>query len=136
MLIPKKVKHRKQQKGRRRALGAASRGTELNFGEFGMKAMETSWITARQIEAVRRVLTRYVKKGGKIWIRVFPDKPVTVKGSEVPMGGGKGGVDHFVVPVKPGRILFEMDGVSREDAREALRLGSHKLPIKIKIIEK
>jgi len=136
MLIPKKVKHRKQQKGRRRALGVASRGTELNFGDFGMKALETSWITARQIEAVRRVLTRYVKKGGKIWIRVFPDKPVTVKGSEVPMGGGKGGVDHFVVPVKPGRILFEMDGVSREDAREALRLGSHKLPIKVKIIEK
>jgi large subunit ribosomal protein L16 len=136
MLIPKKVKHRKQQKGRRRFSGAASRGTDLNFGSYGIKALETSWITARQIEAVRRVLTRYTKRGGKIWIRVFPDKPITVKGSEVPMGGGKGGVDHFVTAVKPGRVLFEMDGVSREEAKESMRLASHKLPIKVKFIEK
>jgi large subunit ribosomal protein L16 len=136
MLIPKKVKHRKQQKGRRRFSGASSRGTDINFGSYGMKAMETSWITARQIEAVRRVLTRYTKRGGKIWIRVFPDKPVTVKGSEVPMGGGKGGVDHFVTAVKPGRVLFEIDGVSREEAVESMRLASHKLPIKVKFVEK
>lgn len=136
MLIPKKVKHRKQQKGRRRALGVSSRGCDLNFGTYGIKALETSWVTARQIEAVRRVLTRYTKKGGKIWIRVFPDKPITVKGSEVPMGGGKGGVDHFVVAIKPGRVLFEMDGVTRAEAQEAMRLGSHKLPIKVKFIEK
>ena len=136
MLIPKKVKHRKQQKGRRRFAGTASRGTDLNFGSYGIKALETSWVSARQIEAVRRVLTRYTKRGGKIWIRVFPDKPITVKGSEVPMGGGKGSVDHFVVPVKPGRILFEIDGVSREIAQEAFRLAAHKMPIKTKFIEK
>ncbi len=136
MLIPKKVKHRKQQKGRRRAIGVSSRGCDLNFGMYGIKALETSWVTARQIEAVRRVLTRYTKRGGKIWIRIFPDKPITVKGSEVPMGGGKGGVDHFVFAVKPGRILFEIDGVTREEAVESMRLASHKLPIKVLFVER
>lgn len=136
MLIPKKVKHRKQQKGRRRFLGVSSRGSDLNFGTYGIKALETAWVTARQIEAVRRVLTRYTKHGGKLWIRVFPDKSVTVKGSEVPMGGGKGGVDHFVVAIKPGRVLFELDGVTREEAQESMRLASHKLPIKVKFIER
>ncbi len=136
MLIPKKVKHRKQQKGRRRFSGASSRGAKLNFGSFGLKALETSWITARQIEAARRAISRHLERGGKVWIRIFPDKPITVKGSEVPMGGGKGSVDHFVVPVKPGRILFEIDGVSREIAQEAFRLAAHKMPIKTKFIEK
>jgi large subunit ribosomal protein L16 len=136
MLIPKKVKHRKQQKGRRRFLGVTSRGSDLNFGTYGIKALETSWISARQIEAVRRVLTRYTKRGGKIWIRIFPDKPITVKGSEVPMGGGKGSTDHFVFAVKPGRVLFEIDGVTKTEAQESLRLASHKLPIKVKFIEK
>ncbi|MBU3924873.1 50S ribosomal protein L16 [Patescibacteria group bacterium] len=136
MLIPKKVKHRKQQKGRRRFAGTASRGTDLNFGSYGIKALETSWVSARQIEAVRRVLTRYTKRGGKIWIRVFPDKPITVKGSEVPMGGGKGSTDHFVVAIKPGRILFEIDGVTRIEAQESMRLASHKLPIKVKFVER
>lgn len=136
MLIPKKVKHRKQQKGRRRFEGVSSRGSELNFGAFGIKALETSWVSARQIEAVRRVLTRYTKRGGKVWIRVFPDKPVTVKGSEVPMGGGKGSTDHFVVAVKPGRVLFEIDGVTKAEAQESMKLAAYKLPIKVKFIER
>jgi len=108
----------------------------LAFGSFGMKAMGTCWLTARQIEAARRAMTRYVQRGGKIWLRVFPDKPVTKKGAEVPMGGGKGDVDHYVMIVKPGRILFEMDGVTAEIAKEAMRLAAHKLPIKIKFIAK
>lgn len=136
MLFPRKIKHRKWQKGRRRYKGMTKAGAELNFGSFGLKAQSTSWITARQIEAARRAMTRYVQRGGKIWIRVFPDKPITHKGTEVPMGGGKGSVDHYAVPVKAGRILFEMDGVSEETAREAMRRASHKLPIRTKFVKR
>lgn len=134
MLTPRKVKHRKWQKGRKRYKGKAFRGTELNFGSYGLKAMETKWVTVRQLEAARRAMTRFIQRGGKIWKRVFPDKPVTAKGAEVPMGKGKGAVDHFVAPIKKGRILFEIDGVSEDIAHEALRLAAHKLPIKTKII--
>ena len=133
MLFPKKVKHRKWHK--LRAKGAATRKTNLSYGSFGIKALETKWITARQIEAARRAMTRYVQRGGKIWIRIFPDKPVTFKG-EVPMGSGKGAVDHYVAIVKKGTILFEMDGVKEDVAREALRLAGHKLPIKTRTIIK
>ncbi|MBI4120437.1 MAG: 50S ribosomal protein L16 [Parcubacteria group bacterium] len=132
MLLPKKVKHRKWQKGRTR--GVESRGSVLAFGGFGLKALEAKWLSSRQIEAARRAMTHHVQRGGKIWIRIFPHKPVTKKGSEVGMGGGKGGVDHFVFPVRPGRVLFEMDGVTAQVAREALRLAAHKLPVKTKII--
>ncbi|MEK7500958.1 MAG: 50S ribosomal protein L16 [Patescibacteria group bacterium] len=132
MLLPKKVKHRKWQKGRTR--GVESRGSALAFGSFGLKAMEAKWLSSRQIEAARRAMTHHIQRGGKIWIRIFPYKPVTKKGSEVGMGGGKGAVDHFVFPVRTGRVLFEMDGVTAETAREALRLAAHKLPIKTKII--
>lgn len=135
MLFPKKVKHRKWQKGRRRSK-AETRGTELSFGSFGLKAMASYWLTARQIEAARRAMTRHVQRGGKIWIRVFPDKPITTKGVEVPMGKGKGSVDHYVVPVKPGRILFEMDGIPEDVAKEAMRRASHKLPIKTKFVKR
>lgn len=134
MLNPKKVKHRKWQKGTTK--GRAKGGAELAFGSFGLKAMETCWLTARQIEASRRAMTRYVQRGGKIWMRVFPDKPITRKGAEVPMGGGKGSVDHYVMVVKPGRILFEMDGVALDSAKEAMRLAAHKLPIKTKFVMK
>ncbi len=134
--MPKKVKHRKQFKGRRRAKGVASRKTELSFGSFGLKAVGFAWMTARQIEAVRRTLIRALKKGGKIWIRVFPDKPVTTKGNEIPMGGGKGAVDHYVVAIKPGTVLFEMDGVPADAAKEAMRLASYKLPVKTVYITK
>lgn len=134
MLAPKKVKHRKWQKGTTKGM---SRGAlELAFGSFGLKSMGTCWMTARQIEAARRAMTRYIQRGGKIWMRVFPDKPVTKKGAETPMGGGKGSPDHFVAIVKPGRILFEMDGVSKNIAEEAMRLASHKLPIKTKFVAK
>lgn len=128
MFFPKKVKHRKWHKGRVR--GKATRGASIAFGQYGLKSLETCWVTARQIEASRRAMTRYVQRGGKIWIRVFPDKPVTVKGNEIRMGGGKGSVDHFVTVVRPGTILFEMDGVTEVIAREAMRLASHKLPVK------
>ena len=134
MLEPKKLKHRKMQKGRSR--GLARRGGRLSFGSFGLKALETCWITARQIEAARRVMTRYLQRGGKIWIRIFPNKPVTSKGQEVPMGGGKGSPDHYVFPIKPGRIIFEMEGVSKEIAQEAMRKAGHKLPIKTKFISR
>lgn len=134
MLTPKKVKHRKWQKGRTK--GLTKGGADLAFGSFGLKAMGTCWMTARQIEAARRAMTRYIQRGGKVWLRVFPDKPVTKKGAETPMGGGKGSVDHYVVIVKPGRILFEMDGISRETAEEAMRLAAHKLPIKTKFISR
>src|SRR3989338_8819325 len=136
MLIPKKTKHRKWHKGRRRFSGIETRGTKLAFGAFGLKAQERDWLTARQIEAARRAMTRYVARGGKIWIRVFPDKPVTKKGAETPMGGGKGSVDHYVVPIKPGRILFEMDGVSKDLAQEAMKRAAYKLPLKTKFISK
>jgi len=136
MLIPKKVKHRKWHKGRRRFKGVETRGTELTFGNYGLKSLGRAWLTARQIEAARRAMTRYVARGGKIWIRIFPDKPITKKGAETPMGGGKGAVDHYVVPIKPGRILFEMDGVSKDMAEEAMRRASYKLPVKTKFITK
>ena len=110
--------------------------TNVDFGSYGLKALEGSWITARQIEAARRAMTRFVQKGGKIWIRIFPDKAITVKGNEVRMGGGKGAVDHFVCVVKAGTILFEMDGVTPEIARQAMRLASHKLPVKTRFIQK
>lgn len=136
MLQPKKTKHRKLQKGRRRFAGKAFRGTEVSFGSFGLRALEARWITDRQIEATRRVLSRFTQKGGKVWIRIFPDKPVTSKGQEVPMGGGKGSVDHFAAPVKPGRILFEIDGVSASVAAEAIRQAGNKLPIKTKLVKR
>ncbi|MFA5413331.1 MAG: 50S ribosomal protein L16 [Patescibacteria group bacterium] len=136
MLTPKKVKHRKAFKGRRRDKGVATRKTEISFGKFGLKSMGYAWITARQIEAVRRTLIRALRKGGKIWIRLFPDKPITTKGNEIPMGGGKGSVDHYVVPVKPGMVLFEMDGVTEEAAKEVMRLASHKLPTKTTFVSK
>lgn len=135
MFAPKKVKHRKWQKGRARRRLTETRGTALAFGSYGLQALESRWISAAQIEAARRAMTRFVQRGGKIWIRVFPDKPVTKRPPEVTMGGGKGAVDHYVFPVKPGRVLFEMDGVPRHIAEEALRLASHKLPIKTRFIE-
>jgi large subunit ribosomal protein L16 len=134
MLFPKKVKHRKWHKGRRRTKGKASRGIELEFGSYALKTETQGWLTSRQIEAARRAMTRSIQKGGKIWIRVFPDKPITKKGEQAPMGKGKGSPDHFVAPVKPGRILFEMDGVSEAAAKEAMRLAAHKLPVKTKFI--
>jgi large subunit ribosomal protein L16 len=136
MLQPKKVKHRKWHKGRRRQKGVTKAGAGLAFGAFGLKAEEASWIASRQIEAARRSMTRYIQRGGKIWIRIFPDKPVTAKGQEVPMGQGKGSVEYYAFPVKPGRILFEMDGIPEEIAREALRRASRKLPIKTKFVKR
>lgn len=136
MLYPKKVKHRKWHKGRRRNKGIETRGAELAFGSFGLKALENKWLTARQIEAARRAIIRYLKKGGKLWIRIFPDKPVTQKGTEVPMGGGKGSVDHYVFPIKPGRILFELEGIKEELAREAFTRAATKIPIKTKFIKR
>ncbi len=132
MLLPKKVKYRKQQRGRMR--GKAWRGGELAFGDFGLKAMEPAWITDRQIEASRVAMTRFIKRGGKVWLRLFPDKPVTKKPAETRMGKGKGAPDHWVAVVRPGKILFEMEGVSEETAREAMRLASHKLPIMTKFV--
>jgi len=134
MLMPRKTKYRKAQKGRRG--GKASRKIEISFGSYGLKSLEAHWITARQIEAARRVMTKYIKKGGKLWIRIFPDKPVTKKGGEIPMGKGKGAVDHYVAVVKPGMIMFEMDGIDRNLAKEAMELAAYKLPVKCKFIEK
>ena len=134
MLMPKKIKHRKQQKGRMR--GKSQRGNSIAFGSFALKTEEACWITSRQIEAARRAMTRYVQRGGKIWIRIFPDKPITAKAAEVPMGSGKGSLDHFSAAVRPGKILFEMDGVKPEVAKEAMRLASHKLPVKTKFVSK
>jgi len=134
MLQPKKVKHRKWQRGSTK--GIESRGTELSFGAYGLKTLEACWITARQIEAARRAITRYIERGGKVWIRIFPDKPVTKKPPEVTLGGGKGSVDHYVAPVRPGKILFEMDGIPANVAEEALRLAAHKLPVKTKFIKR
>jgi large subunit ribosomal protein L16 len=134
MLAPKRVKYRKMQKGRIR--GKESRATELSFGSFGLKALEAKWIKARQIEAARRALLRYLKKGGKMWLRMFPDKPITSKGTEFSMGGGKGSVQTYVFCAKPGRILFEVDGLKEELAIEALRTAANKLPLKTKIVKK
>ena len=132
MLMPKKVKHRKTFKGR--MTGAAARGTELNFGDFGLQALDCGWLSSRQIEAARRAMTRYVKRGGKIWIRVFPDKPLTRKPAETRMGKGKGSPDSWVAVIRPGMILYEMMGVEEKVAREALRLAAHKLPMKTKFV--
>jgi large subunit ribosomal protein L16 len=129
MLIPKKVKHRKWHKPRRMNKGVATRTTTIAFGSFGLKSTSHAWVSSRQIEAARRVLTRYVKRGGKIWIRIFPDRPVTRKGSEVPMGGGKGSPDHYVCTIKPGVVMFEMEGITEKDAREALTQAAYKLPV-------
>ena len=134
--MPKKQKYRKSHKGRRRIKGQAKRGTTVSFGDFGLKTMEHHWITARQIETVRRTITRALKKRGKVWIRIFPDKPVTTKGSEVPMGKGKGSVDRYVAVVKPGMILFEITGVPEELAKQAFRSASYKLPVKTKFVTK
>jgi large subunit ribosomal protein L16 len=134
MLMPKKVKHRKWRKGRSK--GIEFRGSDLVFGSFGLKSLGTRWLSSRQIEAARRVVIRYLKKGGKLWIRIFPDKPVTKKGTEVPMGGGKGSVDHYVFPIKPGRIIFELDGIKEQEAREALEKAGDKLPVKTKFIKR
>jgi large subunit ribosomal protein L16 len=135
MLMPKKVKHRKIQRGGE-IRGLSNRGNTVSFGSFGLKSTESNLVSARQIESARRAMTRYIQRGGKIWIRIFPDKPMTKKGDETPMGKGKGAVDHFVAVVKPGRILFEMDGVKREIAKEAMRLASYKLNVKTKFVEK
>ncbi len=134
MLMPKKVKYRKQQKGRNR--GIATRGSELAFGDFGLKAQEAGFITNRQIEAARIAINRHIKRGGKVWIRIFSDKPMTKKPAEVRMGKGKGSPEEWVAVVRPGRILYEMEGVSREVAEEALRLAAHKLPIKTKAVSR
>ncbi|GMW01608.1 MAG: 50S ribosomal protein L16 [Candidatus Hydrogenedentota bacterium] len=134
MLMPKRVKYRKQQRGRR--TGNTKGGAEIDFGQFGLKAMEQAWVTSRQIEAARIALTRHVKRGGKIWIRVFPDKPITKKPAEVRMGKGKGAPEEWVAVVKPGRIMFELEGVTEELAREAVRLAGHKLPIQTKFVKR
>jgi large subunit ribosomal protein L16 len=134
MLSPKKVKYRKQQKGRMK--GLASRGSSLNFGEYGLQALECGAVSAKEIEAARIAMTRHVKRGGKLWIRIFPDKPFTKKPAEVRMGKGKGAPEGWVAIVRPGKILYEMEGVSKELAREALRLASHKLSIKTKFVDR
>ncbi len=130
MLMPKRSKHRKQMRGRMK--GKASRGTEVSFGDYGLQALEPGWVTARQIEATRRALVRFMRRRGKVWIRIFPDKPVTQKAAETRMGKGKGAVDHWVAVVKPGRIMFEISGLDEEAAKEAMRLATHKLSIKTK----
>lgn len=132
MLMPKRVKYRKQQRGRMR--GKAYRGSSIEFGEYGLKALEPAWVTARQIEAARVAITRHIKRGGKVWVRIFPDKPVTKKPAETRMGKGKGAPEYWVAVVKPGRILFELGGITEDVAREAFRLAAHKLPIKTKFV--
>ena len=132
MLMPRKVRHRKQQRGRLR--GQATGGTQLAFGDYGIQALEPGWITNRQIEAARIAMTRYIKRGGKVWINVFPDKPVTQKPAETRMGSGKGNPEHWVAVVKPGRVMFELSGVAEPVAREAMRLAMHKLPIKTQFV--
>ena len=132
MLSPRRTKFRKQQRGRMK--GLSTKGSNLNFGDFGLQAQEPAWITARQIEASRRAMTRYIRRGGKIWIRIFPDKPVTMRPAETRMGSGKGNPEFWVAVVKPGRIMFEIGGVTEATAREAMRLASFKLPIKTKFI--
>ena len=134
MLMPKKVKYRKQQRGRRK--GKAWRGSSIAFGEYGLKALENAWITDRQIEASRVAISRFIKRGGKLWIRIFPDKPYTKKPAETRMGKGKGAPDHWVCVVRPGRILFEMEGVTPELAKEAMRLAAHKLPLKTSFVQR
>lgn len=132
MLVPSRVKHRKQHRGR--MSGKATRGNTITFGEYGLVALECGWITNRQIEAARIAMTRYIKRGGQVWIKIFPDKPVTAKPAETRMGSGKGSPEYWVAVVKPGRVMFELNGVTEEQAREALRLAMHKLPIKCKFV--
>ena len=132
-LMPKRSKYRKIQKGRNR--GKATRGAEITYGQYGLQALEAGWITSNQIEAARIAMTRFIKRGGQVWIKIFPDKPITKKPAETRMGSGKGSVEYWVAVVKPGRVLFEMDGVAEDVAREALRLATHKLPIKTKFIK-
>lgn len=134
MLMPKRVKYRKQMRGRMK--GQASRGATVSFGDYGLQALEPAWVTSRQIEAARRAIVRHVRRRAKVWIRVFPDKPVTKKPAETRMGKGKGSVDHWVAVVKPGRILFEMAGVGEDVAKEAMRLASHKLPMKTQFVKR
>lgn len=134
ILQPRKLKYQKRFTGRSK--GLSTRGTKLVFGSYGLKCLETKWITARQIEAARKAIMRYLKKGGKLWIRIFPDKPVTSKGVEFSMGGGKGSFSHYVYPIKPGRIIFELEGVKEEIAEKAFRKASDKLPVKTKMIKK
>jgi len=134
MLMPKRVKYRKQQRGRMR--GKAQTGNQVAFGQYGIKALEAHWITSRQIEAARIAMTRHIKRGGKVWIRIFPDKPVTKKPAETRMGKGKGAPEYWVAVVKPGRVMFEIEGVSEDVAKEAMRLASQKLPIKTKFVSR
>lgn len=134
MLLPKKLKHRKQHRGRK--AGYATRGSKITFGSYALKATTSGWLSSRQIESARKAITRYLQRGGKVWIRIFPDKPVTAKSPETPMGSGKGALDHFVAVIKPGRILFEMDGVTTEIAKEAFRLAGHKLSVRTKFIRR
>ncbi len=134
MLMPKRVKHRRVMRGRLK--GEAHRGNKITYGEFGLQAAEPAWITSNQIEAARIAMTRYIKRGGQVWIKIFPDKPITEKPAETRMGSGKGSPEYWVAVVKPGRVMFEIGGVSEEAAREALRLAMHKLPIKCKIVSK
>lgn len=136
MLQPKKQKHRREHRFRGAFDGVSQKGNSLKFGSWGLKAMSTSEVTSRQLEAARRVMTRYTKRGGKIWITVFPHRPVTKKAAEVPMGSGKGSPDHFVTLIKPGRVMFEMDGLEESQALEALRLAAYKLPVKCKVVSK
>ncbi len=134
--MPKKMKYRKRHKRRVKGDRRATQKTSVAFGQYGLKATTESWVTARQIEAARRAMTRYVKRGGKIWIRIFPDHPVTSHGAEAPMGKGKGGVEYYMTPVRAGTVMFEMAGVTEEQAREALRLAAHKLPLKTKFVNR
>jgi large subunit ribosomal protein L16 len=134
MLMPKRMKYRKQYRGRMR--GYSQRGNTVNQGEFGLQALEPCWMTSRQIEAARRAIVRYIRRGGKVWIKVFPDKPVTAKAAETRMGSGKGAVDHYVAVVRPGRVLFEIAGVSEETAREAMERAAFKLPIRTQFVKR
>lgn len=136
MLVPKKVKHRKWQKGRSRKRTVETRGIELSYGSFGLKAMTGARLNSRQIEAGRKTITNFLKRAGRLWIRVFPDKPITKQAPEKTLGGGKGAVDHYVFVVRPGRVIYEIDGVPAETAKEALRLASFKMPFKTKVISK
>src|SRR5271156_5159862 len=136
MLLPKKVKHRKWQKGRSKSRQVETRGLTLSYGQYGLKSMESTWLTSRQIEAARKTITNFLKRDGRLWIRVFPDKPITLQAPEKTLGGGKGSVDHYVFPVRPGRVLFEIDGVDAATAKEALRRAGYKLPVKSRVISK
>ncbi len=134
MLLPKKTKYRKSFKFKN--IGKASKMNKVDFGEIGLKALESSWITSRQIEAARKVITKYTRKGGKLWIRIFPDKPVTLKGGEIPMGKGKGAVDHYIAPVKAGTVMFELGGLNKVISAKVMKLAAYKLPVKCKIVYK